>query len=128
MIWRESEDDITVFYDDGTWERFTNLYEGEPGDEDGDEPPEGFYRPVRGFALVWEQQEGVRDRLGWATAPESARSVIYQAQTPVSERLLGSYWQLAGEERIYLTSHGTLAGQWEPAGSSLPGIRGLFPD
>jgi hypothetical protein len=32
---------------------------------------------VRGFGLVWRARPGVRDRLGWATVPETA----YEGQT-----------------------------------------------
>ena len=112
MVWREDQDDIYVFYEEGTWERFSDLWAAENGEEIED-PPDGYYRPVRGFGLVWEQQPGVRERLGWGTAPESEGSLTYQAQIPASERLLPTYWKRAGAELLYLTSHGSLAGQWQ---------------
>lgn len=119
MVWRENIDDIFVFYGDGTWQRFPNLW---PAEEGGaiEDPPEGLYRPVRGFGLVWEQQVGVRERLGWGTAPESESSLTYQDQIPLSERRLPTFWQRVGADLLYLTSHGTLAGSWEPAGGRFP--------
>jgi hypothetical protein len=48
-------------------------------------PPEGFYQPERGFALFWRSlvpgHEWVRQRLGWATAPEQAYSGFRQCNT-----------------------------------------------
>jgi hypothetical protein len=45
-------------------------------------PPEGLYQPERGFALFWRGlaagSEWVRPALGWATAPESAYSGLWQ--------------------------------------------------
>ena len=52
-------------------------------------PPEGRYQPLRGFALFWRNlvpgHEWVRERLGWATAPETAYSGFYQCNTATGE-------------------------------------------
>ena len=41
-------------------------------------PPPGYYQPVRGFGLVWREQPNVRDRLGWALAPEAGFETAVQ--------------------------------------------------
>jgi len=123
MVWRENLDDIFVFYGDGTWQRFPDVW-SEESDEEIEDPPVGLYRPVRGFGLVWEQQVGVRERLGWGTAPESESSLTYQDQIPLSERLLPTYWRRAGADLLYLTSHGTLAGQWQAVSGRPPAASG----
>ena len=33
-------------------------------------PPAGYIQPRRGFGLVWEENETVRDRLGWGVNEE----------------------------------------------------------
>ncbi|MGC9356382.1 MAG: CARDB domain-containing protein [Anaerolineae bacterium] len=81
MLWVESEDRIYVLYDDDQipdWQAFTDEWdEGEP--EDGSEdPPPGYYEPVRGFGLVWREQPNVRDRLGWGTTPEQGYTTAFQ--------------------------------------------------
>ncbi|HYP21487.1 MAG TPA: hypothetical protein VEY08_15550 [Chloroflexia bacterium] len=63
---------ILALFDDGTMQRFQNTYrqgEGEPEMN----PPAGLYAPKRGFGKVWREGTGarVRERLGWATAPET---------------------------------------------------------
>lgn len=82
MLWIGEEDRIYVLYDDGgvtAWNAFTDEWnEGDPIDDPGIIPPEGFYQPIRGFGLVWREQPGVRDRLGWATAPEVAYATAIQ--------------------------------------------------
>jgi len=37
-----------------------------------------LYAPVRGFGKVWFANADVRQRLGWATAPESSVSAAIQ--------------------------------------------------
>jgi hypothetical protein len=48
-------------------------------------PPEGLYVPTLGFALFWRGivpgHEWVRQSLGWATAPETAFSGLWQCNT-----------------------------------------------
>jgi hypothetical protein len=41
-------------------------------------PPEGKYQPVRGFGQVWQDHPDVRERLGWALAPEQPFTGAYQ--------------------------------------------------
>jgi hypothetical protein len=52
-------------------------------------PPPGLYVPTLGFALFWRGlvpgHEWVRESLGWATAPETAFSGLYQCNTSPGE-------------------------------------------
>jgi hypothetical protein len=78
MIWVEAEQMIYVFYypqggpSYPTYGGFIdNFDEGDPESDPTIVPPPGLYQPVRGFGLLWRSDPSVRDRLGWATAPES---------------------------------------------------------
>ena len=75
MIWVGEEDRIYVLFDDTMytdgWAAFTDEWEeGDPVDDPSIVPPPGFYQPQRGFGLVWREQPMIRERLGWALAPE----------------------------------------------------------
>jgi hypothetical protein len=83
MVWVEEEDGIYVLFDDSgfttRWNRYTDEWAtGDPLDDPTIVPPSGFYQPVRGFGLVWREQPDVRDRLGWALAPETAFETALQ--------------------------------------------------
>lgn len=59
--------------DPNTGDWFCYVDEFEEGDPETDPslvPPEGLYQPKRGFGLVWREEAGIRDRLGWALTPE----------------------------------------------------------
>jgi hypothetical protein len=63
---------IYVLFDDGTTQSFPdNFVDGSP--EPNIASPTGLFTPVRGFGKVWREGTGarVRERLGWATAPET---------------------------------------------------------
>jgi len=52
-----------------TWSSVIDGYQnGQPLPTPTLVPPSGSFAPVGGFGLAWEQQPGVRDQLGWATA------------------------------------------------------------
>ncbi len=79
MIWFGPEDRIYVLYDDGQIPKVDVVSdpwaEGMPESDPDIVPPDGLYQPVRGFGAVWRGEGGtwgVRERLGWALAPESA--------------------------------------------------------
>ena len=78
MIWMEDEQTIYAFYyPQGTSSYPTygsfidNFHEGDPESDPTITPPPDLYQPVRGFGLLWRLDQSVRDRLGWATAPEA---------------------------------------------------------
>jgi hypothetical protein len=68
MVWREDEKLIYVFYDSGIWESYPDRWEeGMPEQDPSWGPhPEGMIQPKRGFGLIWQEYQAVRDRLGWA--------------------------------------------------------------
>ena len=70
MYWRGDRAVIYMLTADGTWMSFADTWrEGEP--EPTTAPaPEGKFVPVRGFGKLWRENRTVRDRLGWANAPE----------------------------------------------------------
>lgn len=108
MIWVQGLDRIFVLYDgpdaNGEWNSFTDEWnEGDPIDDPGIVPPSGFYQPGRGFGLVWRTQPDVRNRLGWAIAPEAALTTAYQttARFRYNEAFIraldGNVWRLLPE-------------------------------
>jgi hypothetical protein len=61
---------IYVIYDDGTAQRFADNYAEGDVNPTPEPAPSGLVTPVLGFGKVWREQPQVRERLGWATAPE----------------------------------------------------------
>lgn len=82
MVWVEEEGLIYVLFDDGSspqWKALADEWEpGEPEDDPSLTPPAGLFQPVRGFGLVWREETGVRDRLGWAIDTEQAFATALQ--------------------------------------------------
>jgi hypothetical protein len=74
MFWIGETGEIIILFNDGDEPAWLAVTETgpEPGpDDQGDEPPQGLIRPLRGFGAVWTNNADVQNRLGWATAPES---------------------------------------------------------
>jgi hypothetical protein len=97
MIWIEETDEFYVFETeprDGTYKHFyttTGLTLNPGASEDNrvaEDPPPGLYEPVSGFGLVWRAEvewpeaANVRERLGWATEPESGFDTAWQYAVP----------------------------------------------
>lgn len=117
MLWVEGQDRIYVLFDDGNsphWYPYVD--EWDPGEPEYDPtiiPPPGYYQPLRGFGLVWREQQGVRDRLGWAVDQESSYTTA--VQQPSYPRYNDTYmraadmnvWrlftELSGWEKVYVT-------------------------
>ena len=82
MIWVQAEDLIYVLFADGQsphWKALADEWDlGEPENDPTLTPPAGLHQPVRGFGLIWREETGVRDRLGWAIGPEVAFSTHLQ--------------------------------------------------
>ncbi|MDQ3705546.1 MAG: hypothetical protein M3437_10055 [Chloroflexota bacterium] len=75
---------VMVLFNDGTVQWFADTYvegEGEPEMN----PPAGLHTPRKGFGKIWREGTGarVRERLGWATAPETVAVATGQAPGPV---------------------------------------------
>ncbi|MGB3714426.1 MAG: hypothetical protein WA996_08360 [Candidatus Promineifilaceae bacterium] len=107
MIWVEEEDHIYVlFEDEGSpgWNRYVDTWDsGEPDRDPTLSPPDGLYQPARGFGLVWREQPGVRDRLGWAVDEEFGYTTLLQrtSYAKYNETYIlahdGSIWRLLPE-------------------------------
>jgi hypothetical protein len=107
MLWVGGEDRIYVLYDDGlspNWAAFTDQWDpGEPDRDPSLSPPPGLFQPVRGFGLVWREEQGVRERLGWATAEETpyATAVQRPSYAKYNETYIraadGTIWKLLPE-------------------------------
>ncbi|MDQ6694935.1 MAG: hypothetical protein M3014_11045 [Chloroflexota bacterium] len=71
---------IYVLFDDGTMQQFDDTWREGDAVNGGLTAPRNLYEPVRGFGKVWREGTGarVRERLGWATAPEAGASGTYQ--------------------------------------------------
>lgn len=118
MIWVGDLDRIYVLFDDDIfspkWTVYTDEWdEGEPLCDPGT-PPDGLYQPERGFGLVWCEQPGVRDRLGWAVNQESGYDTAVQSTSDPKysdtyiRALDGNVWWLkpesSGWEKIIVDS------------------------
>jgi hypothetical protein len=85
MLWVQSEDSIYVVFSDGqqpAWVAVADAFvEGETPESSPEfvPPAEGLIQPVRGFGLVWRNDESIRSRLGWATLSEVAFDGAVQA-------------------------------------------------
>lgn len=72
---------ILVFFDNGRFERYQDTWtEAEPESDPSIVPPAGLYQPIRGFGKLWRSDSSIRDRLGWATAPEQGFNAQWQMQ------------------------------------------------
>lgn len=101
MIWVEEADDFYVFYEGEDAQGFQTFdwvleITLKPGASEenrvGEDPPPGLYEPVSGFGMVWRGEiewvrADVRERLGWATAPEAGFTTAYQCATRMDPRL-----------------------------------------
>jgi len=87
MIWTEASRTIYVFYypQGSAYPTYgiyaDNFHEGDIESDPAIVPPPGLYQPVRGFGLLWRVDPSVRDRLGWATAPEAGFQAWLQGYT-----------------------------------------------
>lgn len=89
---------ILVFYDDGRYEQHPDTWtNAEPESDPAIVPPAGLFQPVRGFGKIWRENPSVRDRLGWATAPEQGFDTQWQLQIRESIPSVAFVRTLAGQ-------------------------------
>jgi hypothetical protein len=114
MIWHEtlqsdepgSSSAIYVLYENGACEQFDDTWRAdEPDSDPALTPPEGLHQPVRGFGKVWRENESVREKLGWAVAPEQGFTGVWQDARPGSLSSTHAYIQTS-DGRIIALSHG----------------------
>jgi hypothetical protein len=80
MIWRESDRIVFILYEQGEWHSVADQWqEGMPEYSCQGAPPAGLLQPKRGFGLVWCNETGVRDNLGWAFVEERGYTNQWQA-------------------------------------------------
>jgi hypothetical protein len=108
MLWSGAEDRIYVLFEEtgssSAWRICQD--EWDEGDLESDPslvPPSGLYQPRRGFGLVWREEPGVRDSLGWATEQEVAftisvqRTSFWKYNTTYISAVDGGVWELEPE-------------------------------
>lgn len=77
MFWR-STNEIYVLQQGGTARYFVDSWrEGQPVQDDNLSVPAGRYQPIRGFGLVW-RNNNLLDAIGWATQLETGYSAKWQ--------------------------------------------------
>jgi hypothetical protein len=78
MFWRGDLQLIYVLQEGGTWDGYEDKWMPDQGDPDLS-PPQGLYRPVRGFGRVWSLDlGGPPSPIGWGTAPERGYAMVVQ--------------------------------------------------
>lgn len=94
MLWTQEPDRFYIIYDaamqSGVFESATAPYSfragASPDNRVGETPPSGRYEPISGFGQVWRSEieglQNIRERLGWATAPEYSFNTAYQCELP----------------------------------------------
>ncbi len=70
MIWRQTEDAVYVYANDGDWTRFEDNWNEQALSNNRGTPATGLQSPVRGFGYLWETNDTVFNDLGWATGSE----------------------------------------------------------
>jgi len=87
MFWQQDGGAIHILFHTGANNRTGNyqieldMYvEGDPEDAcpEGEAPPAGLFKPVRGFNWHWCNTPNVRNGLGWAVAEERGYSAVWQ--------------------------------------------------
>lgn len=85
MVWLGSRQEIYVFYNDDndpTWQAFPDTFTaGQPESDDTLLPPPDRQQPVRGFGLIWRENQTVQTRLGWAIESEAGYDGVIQQTT-----------------------------------------------
>jgi hypothetical protein len=104
MVWRSDTQQIYVLHADGSYETYEDTWhEGDPVEIPGS-PPSGFYAPLRGFGNLYASQPGLRERLGWATAPEEGYTMRLETIRGGSGRYPGTsvYFTLPSNDKVNL--------------------------
>ncbi|MGH2459638.1 MAG: hypothetical protein ACRDIY_12315, partial [Chloroflexota bacterium] len=78
MIRRDDVRQIFVVRDDGKWAVYPDTYQAGETLPDPGAAPSGKVAPMGGLAKVWLEQPGLRQALGWATAPQASVSGAYE--------------------------------------------------
>ena len=110
MIWRRDTNRITVLYQGIQVEEYADTWSDQTI-EITDTVPEGRYAPDRGFGFLWSSNASVRDRLGWATAPEqSNQSALIEIYWQPASPVMAQYIELSSTLTVVTGS--TRLGGW----------------
>ncbi|MEO1286648.1 MAG: hypothetical protein AAFV93_02685 [Chloroflexota bacterium] len=72
MLYYHGTGEIRVFYNDGTTSRYSSYMYGSLEENPiRTSPPAGYFSPILGLGKVWGNYSYVREKLGWAIAPEA---------------------------------------------------------
>ncbi len=108
---------VDVVFEDGTWEQ---VQASGTQPDVLETPPDGLVQPTGALGQAW-QLEGVRDRLGWATAPEQTYPAQTQSEArsgPTTKSPFKTYWSLPDGRALRLDpfastdAYGRLYGGW----------------
>jgi hypothetical protein len=103
-VWRSDTLQIYVLHADGSYETYEDTWhEGDPVEIPGSPPP-GLYAPVRGFGNLYASLPDLRERLGWATAPEKGYTMRVETIPGGSGRYPATsvYFTLPNSEKVNL--------------------------
>lgn len=78
MLWREDQKSIYVLGIDGHWQVVDDTWAGSAMTERRGTAPAGTQAPRNGFGFIWESDDAVFSRLGWATADERGTCLLLQ--------------------------------------------------
>ena len=83
--WWEDSSVIYVFYDEPSpyYEAFTESTmppANAPTPNNEYDPPDGLFVPESGFGLLWRENSWIRQKIGWALAPEVAYTATVQKE------------------------------------------------
>ena len=115
---------IYVLYDAGVldawgvWQIYDDTWTtSEPESDSKLVPAPGLYQPARGFGKVWRTHPDVRDKLGWALAPERAFEGAYQLSLNYYAQAGGAYLRAQDGNFLKLDEgdgHSGYWGAWAP--------------
>jgi hypothetical protein len=127
MIWLQGTDvepsypdTIVVLYDeaispeDYRAEVYEDTWTPDQAERDPElTPPPGRYQPIRRFGKLWRENADMRERIGWATAPERGFTGVWQPLE--SEGLGGDVFLRTIDGQVVLFSGFWMAGgSWRP--------------
>lgn len=115
LLWIPNEAGAIIFtlFADGQVYAWGDLWApGQPESDPSLTPPAGRFQPVRGFGLFWRQTDWVRERLGWALAPERGYATEYQTEQGGVDSKGGSYFLRAADGRVIQITYHYVPTHW----------------
>jgi hypothetical protein len=110
MIWipySQGYNYISILYNDGTVYTTADMWtNAEPDSDPNLVPPAGLLQPVRGFGKVWREVQSIKDKLGWATGPETQYTSQYQHEGgSIDLKGWNTFLQVADGRVIHIIGH-----------------------